>query len=102
MYTYGFCVYSLQGGVRSRSGRPLTNVTYILESPYTHSLLVHEEETMTVSTSSRSAFFSHEYHVRLILLGIGSLLHWKDQLPVGGMPVYYQMVKKQCSPIRPI
>ena len=27
--------------------------------------------------------------MRLILLG--SLLHWKDQLPVGGMPVYSQM-----------
>ena len=38
--------------------------------------------------------------MRLILLGC--LLHWKDQLPVGGVPVYSQMVKKQVSAIRPI
>ena len=38
--------------------------------------------------------------MRLILLG--SLLHWKDQLPVGGVPVYSQMVKKQGSPVQPI
>ena len=38
--------------------------------------------------------------MRLILLG--SLLHWKDQLPAGGAPVYSQMVKKQGSPIQPI
>ena len=38
--------------------------------------------------------------MRLILLGF--LLHWKDQLPVGGMPVYSQMVKKQVSAIQPI
>ena len=36
--------------------------------------------------------------MRLILLGS---LHWKDQLPVGGVPVYSQMVKKQGSPIQP-
>ena len=65
----------------------------VLESPYTHSLLVHEEETMTVSTSSRSAFFSNEYHVRLILLGF--LLHWKNQLPVGGVAVYSQMSRSK-------
>ena len=35
--------------------------------------------------------------MRLILQG--SLLHWKDQLPVGGVPVYSQLVKKQGSPI---
>ena len=33
--------------------------------------------------------------MRLILLGF--LLHWKDQLPVGGVPVHSQMVKKQVS-----
>ena len=38
--------------------------------------------------------------MRLILLGF--LLHWKNQLPVGGMPVYSQMVKKQVSAIQPI
>ena len=38
--------------------------------------------------------------MRLILLG--SLLHWKDQLPVGGVSVYSQMVKKQGSPIQPM
>ena len=38
--------------------------------------------------------------MRLILLG--SLLHWKDQLPVGDVPVYSHMVKKQGSPIQPI
>ena len=38
--------------------------------------------------------------MRLILLG--SLLYWKDQLPVGGVPVYSQLVKKQGSPIQPI
>ena len=38
--------------------------------------------------------------MRLILLG--SLLHWKVQLPVGGVPVYSQMVKKQVSAIQPI
>ena len=62
-------------------------------SPYTHSLLAQEEETIMVSTSWRSAFFSHEYHVRLILLG--SLLHWKNQLPVGGVPVYSQMSRSK-------
>ena len=36
----------------------------------------------------------------LILLGF--LLHWKDQLPVGGVSVYSQMVKKQDSAIQPI
>ena len=51
-------------------------------SPYTHSLPIHEEETTVVSTSWRSVFFSHECHVRLILLGF---LHWKNQLPVGGL-----------------
>ena len=30
------------------------------------------------------------------------LLHWKNQLPVGGMPVYFQMVKKQVPAIQPI
>ena len=38
--------------------------------------------------------------MRLILLGF--LLHWKDQLPVCGMPVYSQMVKKQASAIQPV
>ena len=38
--------------------------------------------------------------MRLILLGI--LLHWKDQLPVGGMSVYSEMIKKQVSAIQPI
>ena len=38
--------------------------------------------------------------MRLILLG--SVLHWKDQLPVGGVPVYSRMVKKQGSPIQQI
>ena len=38
--------------------------------------------------------------MRLILLD--SLLHWKEQLPVGGVAVYSQMVKKQGSPIQPI
>ena len=36
--------------------------------------------------------------MRLILLRF--LLHWKDQLPVGGVPVYSQMVKKQASAIQ--
>ena len=36
--------------------------------------------------------------MRLILLG--SLLHWKNQLPVGGVPVYSQMVKKQVPAIQ--
>ena len=31
--------------------------------------------------------------MRLILLG--SILHWKDQLPVGGVPVYSQMSKSK-------
>ena len=31
--------------------------------------------------------------MRLILLVF--LLHWKDQLPVGGVPVYSQVVKSQ-------
>ena len=47
-----------------------------------------------------SALFSQEYHVRLILLGF--ILHWKDQLPVGGLTVYSQMVKKKVSATRPI
>ena len=38
--------------------------------------------------------------MRLILLEF--LFHWKDQFPVGGGPVYSQMVKKQVSPIQPI
>ena len=38
--------------------------------------------------------------MRLILLGF--LLHRKKQLPVGGMPVYSQMVKKKVSAIQPI
>ena len=38
--------------------------------------------------------------MRLILLGF--LLHWKDQLPVGGVLVYSQMVKKQVLAIQPI
>ena len=38
--------------------------------------------------------------MRLVLLG--SLLHCKDQLPVGGVPVYSQMVKKQVSAIQSI
>ena len=38
--------------------------------------------------------------MRLILLGF--LLHWKDQLPVGGVPVHSQMVKKQVSAIQAI
>ena len=38
--------------------------------------------------------------MRLILLGF--LFHWKDQLPVCGMPVYSEMVKKQVSAIHPI
>ena len=38
--------------------------------------------------------------MRLILLGF--LLHWKNQLPVGGVPVYSQMVKKHVSAIQPI
>ena len=48
---------------------------------------------MTVSTSLRSAFFSHEYHVRHILLG--SLFRWKNQLPVGGVPDYSQMSRSK-------
>ena len=47
------------------------------------------------STSRRSALFSHEYHVRLILLGY--LLHWRDQLPVGGMSVYILTKSRQFS-----
>ena len=31
--------------------------------------------------------------MRLILLG--SLLHWKNQLPGGGMPVYFQMSRSK-------
>ena len=31
--------------------------------------------------------------MRLILLG--SLLHWKNQLPVGGVPVYSQMSRSK-------
>ena len=31
--------------------------------------------------------------MRLILLG--SLLHWQDQLPVGGVPVYSQMSRSK-------
>ena len=38
--------------------------------------------------------------MRLILPGF--ILHWKNQLPVGGMPVYSQMVKKQISATQPI
>ena len=38
--------------------------------------------------------------MRLILLGFH--LHWKYQLPVGGVPVYSQMVKKQVSAIQAI
>ena len=38
--------------------------------------------------------------MRFILLGF--LLHWKNQLPVGGVPVYSQMIKKQVSAIHPI
>ena len=38
--------------------------------------------------------------MRLSLLGF--LLFWTDQLPVGGVPVYSQMVKKQVSAIQPI
>ena len=38
--------------------------------------------------------------MRLILLGF--LLHGKDQLPVGGVPVYSQMVEKQVPAIQPI
>ena len=38
--------------------------------------------------------------MRLILLGF--LFHWKNQLPVGGVPVYSQLVKKQVSAIQPI
>ena len=38
--------------------------------------------------------------MRLILLGF--LLHRKNQLPVGGVSVYSQMVKKQVSSIQPI
>ena len=38
--------------------------------------------------------------MRLILLGF--LLHQKNQLPVGGVPVFSQMVKKQVSAIQPI
>ena len=37
--------------------------------------------------------------MRLILQG--SLLYWKDELPVGGVPVFSQMVKKQGSSIQP-
>ena len=37
--------------------------------------------------------------MRLILLEV---LYWKDQLPVGGVPVYSQMFKKQISAIQPI
>ena len=36
----------------------------------------------------------------LILLEF--LLHWRDQLPVGGVPVYSQVVKKQVPAIQPI
>ena len=38
--------------------------------------------------------------MRLILLGF--LLQTKDQLPVGDVQVYSQMVKKQVSAIQPI
>ena len=38
--------------------------------------------------------------MRVILLGF--LLHWRDQLPVGGMSVYSQMVKKHVSAIQSI
>ena len=31
--------------------------------------------------------------MRLILLG--SLLHWENQLPVGGVPVYSQMLRSK-------
>ena len=37
--------------------------------------------------------------MRLILLGF--LFYWKDQLPVGGVPVYSQMVRKQITAIQP-
>ena len=33
---------------------------------------------------------------------LGFLHHWKDQLPVGGVPVYSQMVKKQVLATQPI
>ena len=36
------------------------------------------------------------------LISLGSLLHWKKQLPVGGVPVYSQVVKKQVAAIQPI
>ena len=36
--------------------------------------------------------------MRLILLG--SLLHWKKQLPVGGVPVYSQMSRSKSQQFR--
>ena len=38
--------------------------------------------------------------MRLILLVF--LLHWKHQLLADGVPVYFQMVKKQVSAIQPV
>ena len=37
--------------------------------------------------------------MRLILLGF--LLHLRDQLPVGGVSIYSQMLKKKVSAIQP-
>ena len=33
---------------------------------------------------------------------LGYFLQWKDQLPVGGVLIYSQMVKKQVSAIQPM
>ena len=77
------------GGFQTELSGPSVNPRRMI--PYTHSLLICEEET---------ALFSHEYHVRLVLLGF--LVHWKNQLPVGGVPVYHQMIKKQVSAIQSI
>ena len=38
--------------------------------------------------------------MRVVLQGF--LFYWKDQLPVGDVSVYSQMVKKQVSAIQPI
>ena len=57
------------------------DVTVAVEKPSDHTHIIHEGEIIMLST---------EHHVRLILLGF--LLHWRDQLPLGGMSEYTLMV----------
>ena len=64
-------------------------------------ILMREKCTFSRSRDHHGLFFMSkqrmcvwaQYHVRLILLG--SLFHWKHQLPVGGMPVYSQMSRSK-------